>query len=194
MNRLILPLASILVAGCFSTKSPYDYLENWLIREDPVRPSFVSVDIIYVQGDLYVDMNNVSAMSTYAKEAVGKGKFDGIARVFSPLVATPKDVELAVKWYLDNHHTGERPFVFVGEGAGGAMLKAYETENADRLAKLGLVARFYTEKPYKDFVSDDMVREIKNAVIRVRYRSQWRRDMPDTMLKNDRAGHTGHNQ
>lgn len=177
MNKTTLLIASILVAGCLSSKSPYDHLENWLIREDPVRPFSIPVDIIYVQSDLYVDTNNVSAMYTYAKEAVGKGKFNGMARVFSPLIATPGDVELAVRWYLDKHHKGERPFVFIGEGTGGAMLKAYEEANAEWLAEKGLVARFYTEKPYKDFVSEDMVREIRNAVALVRYRTQWGRDM-----------------
>ena len=194
MSKSPLFLASVLLAGCLSSKTPYDHLENWLIREDAVRPFSISVDIIYVQNDLYVDMNNVANMYTYAKDAVGNGKFDGIARVFSPLVAMPEDVDMAVKWYLDKHHAGKRPFVFIGEGVGGAMLKAYEEENEDRLSKIGLVARFYTEKPYKDFVSEDMVREIRNAVAIARYRAQWGREMPANMLKDDGAEHAGQRQ
>ena len=190
MNKSTLLLASILLVGCSSTKSPYDHLENWLIREDAVRPFSIPVDIIYVQSDLYVDMNNVSAMYTYAKEAVGKGKFDGLARVFSPLVALPEDVEKAVEWYLDNHHAGKRPFVFIGEGEGGALLKAYEGENEESLSEIGLVARFYTEKPYKEFVSEDMLRKIRNAVALARYRAQWGREMPENMLKGESAEHT----
>ena len=194
MNKSPLLLASILLAGCLSSKSPYDNLENWLIREDPVRPFSIAADIIYVQNDLYVDMNNVAAMYSYAKDAVGNGKFDGLARVFSPLVAMPEDVEKAVKWYLDKHHTGKRPFVFIGEGVGGALLKAYEEENEVWLLKRGLVAKFYTEKPYKGFVSEDMLREIRNAVAIARYRAQWGRDMPADMLKGDSAEHTGQQQ
>ncbi len=194
MNKSALLFASILVGGCFSSRSPYDHLENWLIREDPVRPFAVAVDIIYVQGDLYVDMNNVAPMYSYAKDAVGNGKFDGLARVFSPLVAAPEDVEMAIKWYLDRHHTGNRPFAFIGEGVGGEMLKAYEEENADRLLKLGLVASFYTKKAYKDFVTEEMVREIRNAVARARYRAQWGREMPEGMIKEDGAAHAGRSQ
>jgi len=194
MNKLPLLLASILLAGCLSSKSPYDHLENWLIREDPVRQFSIAADVIYVQSDLYVDMNNVAAMYTYARDAVGNGKFDGLARVFSPLVAMPEDVEMAVKWYLDKHHTGKRPFVFIGEGVGGALLKAYEEENEEWLLKRGLVAKFYTEKPYKGFVSEDMLREIRNAVAIARYRAQWGREMPANMLKGDSAEHMGQQQ
>ncbi len=194
MNKSPLLLASILLAGCLSSKSPYDHLENWLIREDAVRPFSIATDIIYVQNDLYVDMNNVAAMYAYAKDAVGNGKFNGLARVFSPLVAMPEDVEMAVKWYLDKHHTGKRPFVFIGEGVGGAMLKAYEEENEEWLSKIGLIARFYTEKPCKGFVSEDMLREIRNAVALARYRAQWGREMPENMLKGDSAEHTGQQQ
>ena len=170
-------LAAALFAGCASM-SPYDHVDNWLIREDPVAPFFVHADVIYVQGDLYVDMSNVSHMNTYAKHAVGKGKFYGVARVFSPLVATYEDVDRAVGWYLDHHQGGDRPFTFIGEGEGGAMLRAYEAKNAERLAKRGLVASYYSDLQDRDFVTEGMVREIRNAVERARYRAQWGRDMP----------------
>jgi len=194
MNKTTLILASILLGGCCSSKSPYDHLENWLIREDAVRPFSIPVDVIYVQSDLYVDMDNVSAMYSYAKEAVGKGKFDGLARVFSPLVAMPADVDMAVKWYLEKHHRGKRPFVFIGEGEGGALLKAYEEENEKQLSEIGLVARFYAEKPYKEFVSEDMLREIRSAVALAKYHAQWGREMPENMLKGESAEHTGQQQ
>lgn len=194
MNKSPLLLALIALAGCLWSKSPYDHLENWLIREDAVRPFSIPIDIIYVQNDLYVDMNKVMPMYTYAKNAVGNGKFNGLARVFSPLVATPEDVEMAVKWYLDKHHTEERMLVFIGEGVGGAMLKAYEEENEERLLKLGLIARFYAEKPYREFVSKDMLREIRNAIAIARYREQWGREMPENMLKGVGAEHTGQQQ
>lgn len=170
-------LVAALLAGCVST-SPYDHVDNWLIREDPVRPFFIHADVIYIQGDLYVDMNNVAHMNSYAKRAVGNGRFYGVARVFSPLVATHEDVEMAVEWYLSHHQGGDRPFVFIGEGEGGAMLRAYEAKNAERLAKRGLVASYYSDLQDRGFVTEGMVREIRNAVERARYRAQWGRDMP----------------
>ena len=88
MKKFLIVAAFVVLSGCQSM-SPYDYLENWLIREDPVRAFVVPADIIYVQGDLYTKMSNVSMMFDYAKTEVGNGRFNGLARVFSPLVATP---------------------------------------------------------------------------------------------------------
>ena len=186
MRRLAITVAAALAlaAGCFSSKSPYDYVENWLIREDPARAFAISSDLIYLQGDLYVDMKALPSMTSYAKAEVGNGRFRGVARVFAPLVANEEDLEDALDWYFRYHHTKNRPFSFIGEGAGGALLKAYEEKNEDWLKKNGLVMSYYTETTRKRFVNDSMVREIKRAVIRARYRAQWGRDMPEDMLKD----------
>ena len=173
-------LSAAVLSGC---KSPYDYKENWLIREDAVRSFSVPVDIIYVQDRLYDSMKALPEMQSIALDAVGRGKFEGFARVFSPLVASEDDVENAVEWYLDHHNGSGRPFTFIGEGAGGALLKAYAEENADWLEKKGLVASFYSETPDDGFVSADMIRVIKNRAAAVRYRRQWDREMPEGMLE-----------
>ena len=186
MRRIAAAIAaSALLAGCRSMfMSPYDYMENWLIREDAVRPFSISADLIYVQGRLYKDMASVPAMTSYAKSEVGE-RFKGVARVFSPLVASADDLENAVNWYLRHHHTDDRPFAFIGEGEGGALLKAYEEENADSLRRKGLVMSMYTEKSGEGFASDLMVYKLKNAVSRKRYQSQWYRVMPEGMLKEE---------
>ena len=74
-NLIPILLVAALVPGC---KSPYDYMENWLIREDAVRPFAVPVDIIYVQDQLYDSMKALPEMQSIAMDAVGRGKFDGI--------------------------------------------------------------------------------------------------------------------
>ena len=181
-----IPLATLavaLVCGCASTKSPYDRIDSWLIREDAVRPFFVDADIIYVQDGLYVDMGNVSGMTAYAKDAVGNGRFAGVARVFSPLVADANDMKLAIKWYFDHHHEGTRPFLFIGEGEGGALLKAYEEQNAEKLAKKGFIAGYYAETAHPGFVNNEMLRDIKNGIARAKYREKWGREMPEGMLE-----------
>ena len=87
MRRCAIAIAAAaLLAGCW-TKSPYDYVENWLIREDPARPFAIHADLIYVQSELYLDMKALPAMHSYAKSEVGYGRFKGVARVFSPLIA-----------------------------------------------------------------------------------------------------------
>ena len=56
--------------------------------------------------------------------------------------------------------------MFIGEGEGGALLKAYEEENAERLKSKGLIMSFYTESSHEGFVSDGMVRMVREAVTR----------------------------
>lgn len=171
-----------LLVGC--RKSPYDYMENWVIREEAARPFSISADVIYLQDRLYVDMHAVPSMVTYARSEVGGERFRGVARIFSPLVASYDDLEMALDWYFSKHHDDRRPFAFIGEGEGGALLKAYEEENYDKLKKKGLALSFYSEKTANGFVTDDMVYKLKNAVTKMRYESQWDRDMPEGMLRD----------
>ena len=42
---------------------------------------------------------------------------------------------------------------------------------------------FYTDEYRKGFVTDEMVREIKIAISRARFRKSWDREMPDGMLE-----------
>lgn len=186
MKRFAITLAAsaLFAAGCLSSRSPYDYVENWLIREDPARAFAINSDLIYVQSDLYVDMKALPSMSSYAKSEVGNGRFRGVARVFAPLIADENDLEAALDWYFRYHHEKNRPFSFIGEGAGGALLKSYEEKNGEWLRDKGLIISFYTDTAHKGFVNPSMVREIKHAVIRARYRAQWGRDMPEDMLKD----------
>ena len=179
MKRLtVIAVAAILAGCCLWRKSSYDYLDNWLIREDAVRQFGVPADIIYLQGALHTNITSLSSMTSYALDEVGRGRFSGVARVFSPLVANADDVENAVEWYFCLRH-GIRPFVFIGEGEGGALLKAYEEENAESLKDKGLLMSFYTESSHEGFVSDGMVRMVREAVVRWRYREQWGREAPD---------------
>ena len=178
-NLIPILLVAAAVSGC---KSPYDYMENWLIREDAVRPFAVPVDVLYVQDRLYFSADSLPGMQSLALDAVGRGKFAGFARVFSPLVACEEDVEKAVKWYLKHHNSSGRSFALIGEGEGGSLLKSYAEKNAEWLEKKGLVASFFTALPDKNFVSEEMVRTIRNRAASVRYRRQWGREMPDGML------------
>ena len=181
-TALLLVLLASTLSGCLSYMSPYDYVENWLIREDPVRTFVIPADLIYVQGDLYTKLVNVHKMQDYARLEVGYRKFSGLARVFSPLVATSEDVEEAMKWYFRYHHRKNRPFIFIGEGEGGRLLKEYEQKNAEDMRKKGLVASYYTDMHQRGFVSPEMVDEIREAVARARFKTIWGKDMPESML------------
>ena len=170
------------LAGCLSHTSPYDYVENWLIREDPVRTFVIPADVIYVQGDMYTKLANVHLMQDYARMEVGQQRFSGLARVFAPLIASSDDLEEALKWYFRYHHRKNRPFIFIGEGEGGRLLKEYEQNDAEDLKEMGLVASFYTDNYRKGFVTQEMVEQIRKAVARARFKAVWGKDMPEGML------------
>ena len=190
MRRLAAIAAAAILAGCRT--SPYDHIENWVVREDATRQFAIEADVIYLQGTLYTNVTAVAGMATYARSEVCKGRFSGLARVFSPLVANAEDLENALDWYF-GHRNSDRPFAFIGEGEGGALLKAYEESNSDYLREKGLVASFYTEVSNEGFVKDWMVREVRDAVSRRRYRMQWGREMPDGMLKRSDGQDNGGN-
>lgn len=178
-----LALAGTILAGCCTSKSPYDYLDNWLIREEAVRPFAVPTDIIYVQDRLYRATQEIPEMQTWARDAVGRGRFEGIARVFAPLVSCLDDVEMAVTWYVKHHNTTRRPFVLIGEGQGGELLKTFAEENREWLVEKGFVASFYSKTPDPHFVSDEMIRMIKIRSAGARYQREWGRVVPEGLLE-----------
>lgn len=168
------------ISGCFSYSSPYDYAENWIIREDPARTFSIPADVFYVPHDLYTNVAMLPPMNSYVRSEVGNGRFSGTARVFSPLIATEDDLENALRWYFKYHHNRKRPLFFIGEGLGGSMLQAYEQRNARFLKVAGFVKSFYTKSAHKGFVTDDMVKDIKQSVVRTRFRAIWGRDMVES--------------
>lgn len=182
--KLTIPLAAVIsiaaLFGCRSHSSPYDYAENWLIREDPIRPFALKADVIYVQGFPSIEGARLPIMFAYARSEVGNKRFSGLARVFAPLISSREDFENAMKWYFRYHHPAKRAFVFIGEGECGRIMRAYEMENDEDLRKNGLVASFYTESQHKGFVNADMVRDVKKAVDRYRSRGIWGRDVSDS--------------
>ena len=177
-----LALLALSIAGCLSHTSPYDYVANWLVREDPIRTFVIHADVIYVQSELYTKLADVQKMQDHVRLEVGKDKFGGIARVFSPLIASPEDMEAALKWYFRYHHKKDRSFIFIGEGEGGSLLQEYEQEHADELREKGLVASYYCDEHKRGFVTQEMIEEIQEAIARARFRTIWGKDMPDGML------------
>ena len=174
-----LALLALPFAGCVTHTSPYDYVENWLVREDPVRTFVIHADVIYVQNELYTKLADVQKMQDHVRLEVGKDKFSGLARVFSPLIASAEDLDAALKWYFKYHHKENRSFIFIGEGEGGRLLMEYEQEHADDLKEKGLVASYYCDEHKRGFVTQEMVEEIREAVARARFRQIWGKDMPD---------------
>ncbi len=171
----LIAIPTVLV-GC-ATRSPYDYMENWAIREDPVRPFVVNADVIYVQGTLYTNHKHLTELQLYADSEVGHGRFGGIARVFSPLVSCRADIDLALQWYFDHHYEDGRFLIFIGEGVGGSLLRDYHNAHHEELLKKGLVGAYYKDVGNMGFVDKELVKEIKAALTAARYKSIWGREI-----------------
>ena len=180
-RAFLLMLLAAALAGCQS-QSPYRYAENWLIYDAAIRPFVVPADVLYVQGSLYKNIANGPLMYSYALSEVGKGKFGGVARVFSPLVSNEEDIARAINWYLMHFHQRKRPFFLIGEGEGGKLLKQYEQDHQDALKSMGLAGSFYTDVGHKGFVTSEMVKKIKLITEHVRFRATWKREMLEEMV------------
>ena len=180
-SAFLLLLLAAAVAGCRSHSS-HRYSENWLIYEAATRPFAVPADVLYVQGALYHNIANGPLMYSYALSEVGRGKFNGVARVFSPLIANEGDVASAIKWYLMHCHQRKRPFFLIGEGEGGKLLRQYEQDHQGSLKALGLAGSFYSEVGHKGFVTSDMVKKIKSITEHVRFRATWGREMTEELV------------
>ena len=92
MNIGLAALSAMLaapLAGCFSYSSPYDYVENWLVREDPVRTFVIPADVIYVQSELYTKLANIQKMQDHVRLEVGQGRLphSAYAREYLDLAA-----------------------------------------------------------------------------------------------------------
>ena len=147
-----------------------------------MRTFVVPADLIYVQDELYTKFADLPKMQDHVRVEVGQDKFGGVARVFSPLVASAEDLKEALKWYFKYHHKKNRPFIFIGEGEGGRLLREYEEKDSEDLHKMGLVASYYCEEHARGFVTKAMAEEIKEAVTRARFKHVWGKEMPEGML------------
>ena len=128
------------------------------------------------------DDTGVIMTGSPAGSSVDFHDLSGLDRHVGTLVASSEDMENALKWYFKHHHKKNRPFIFIGEGEGGRLLKAYEQNNAEDLKKKGLVASFYCDEHQRGFVTKAMVEEIKEAIARARFKNIWGKDMPSDML------------
>ena len=63
----------------------------------------------------------------------------------------------------------------------------FQSGSEEKLKSKGLVASFYTDHARKGFVTQDTVRQIKEAIAKARYRAVWGRDAPEGLLKAQSA-------
>ena len=118
---LIATCAVLLIGGC--TTSPYEYGNNWLIRENDIPQYYSKFDLFYIgkapagYGDSHDIQFNWA--KTHTNDIFGRG-----VRVFAPEIQTPtiKNVKDALEFYLDNFHKPGHPFVLLAEGKAADLL------------------------------------------------------------------------
>lgn len=162
------------LAGCSSKPGPYSNVDNWLIRQNAVPPYFAEYDVFYAARDLYVPVDYPVALYDYTY-AQTVDKFGKKVRIFAPLLHDAADVETSVEHYLDHYHGGKRHFVFVGEGKGGELLKAFAAKNESSLRSKGFVEGWYSTNGAPGMVTAELVTEIGKAVKFAKYEQEWGR-------------------
>ena len=112
----------LIFCGC-AIDSPYDYGDNWLIRENDIPLYYSTFDLFYIgkaPADYGVSHDvQFNWAHTHTNDIFGRG-----VRVFSPKVpqADVENVTAALEYYLDHFHQKGHPFVLLAEGKAAELL------------------------------------------------------------------------
>ena len=153
-------------AGCSST-SPYDYGNNWLIRENDIPQYYSKFDLFYIgkapagYGDTHDIQFNWT--KTHTNDIFGRG-----VRVFAPEIQNPdaENVSAALEYYLDHFHTPGHPFVLLAEGKAADLLYAAMQKTDGITVKNGFIAAYLPDmqpKTAEEIADDFYWNEIKAA-------------------------------
>lgn len=132
----------LLFCGC-SSLSPYDYADNWLIRENDIPQYYSQFDLFYIgkapagYGDTHEIQFNWT--KTHTNDIFGRG-----VRVFAPKINTPtaENLSAALQYYLDNFHQPGHPFVLLAEGKAADLLYAAMQKTDGLTTQNGFIAAY----------------------------------------------------
>ena len=161
MKKMLLLFAAAFAilsfSGC-STVSPYDYADNWLIRENDIPQYYSKFDLFYIgkapagYGDTHDIQFNWT--KTHTNDIFGRG-----VRVFAPKIKTPdvKNVAEALQYYMDNFHEAGHPFVLLAEGKAADLLYIAMQDVSGMTVKNGFIAAYLPDMMPKtaEQIADD---------------------------------------
>ena len=144
-------------SGC-SSVSPYDYADNWLIRENDIPQYYSKFDLFYIgkAPSGYGDTHDIQFnwTKTHTNDIFGRG-----VRVFAPKIKTPdaKNVAEALQYYIDSFHKEGHPFVLLAEGKAADLLYAAMQKVSKLEVKNGFIAAYLPDMAPKtaEQISDD---------------------------------------
>ena len=131
----------LLVSGCAT--SPYEYGNNWLIRENDIPQYYSKFDLFYIgkapagYGDTHDIQFNWT--KTHTNDVFGRG-----IRVFAPEIQNPTvdNVREALEFYLEKFHAPGHPFVLMAEGKAADLLYEVMQKTSDITIKNGFIAAY----------------------------------------------------
>lgn len=156
----------LLFCGC-SSLSPYDYADNWLIRENDIPQYYSQFDLFYIgkapagYGDTHEIQFNWT--KTHTNDIFGRG-----VRVFAPKINVPtaENLSAALKYYLNNFHQPGHPFVLLAEGKAADLLYGAMQKTDDITTKNGFIAAYLpdmTPRTARQIAEDFYWKELKAA-------------------------------
>ena len=161
---LFLLAAAFTVLSFCGCQSPYDYADNWLIRENDIPQYYSKFDLFYIgkapagYGDTHDVQFNWT--KTHTNDIFGRG-----VRVFAPKIKNPdtKNVAEALQYYLNNFHESGHPFVLLAEGKAADLLYAAMQKSYGLTVRNGFIAAYLPDMTPKtaeeiadDFYWDDL--------------------------------------
>ena len=167
MKKLFYSAVAVIVilifTGC-SSVSPYDFGDNWLIRENDMPQFFSKFDLFYI-GKAPADYGDTHDIQfnwtkTHTNDIFGKK-----VRVFAPEIQEPdvKNVTAALEYYLENFHAPGHPFVLLAEGKAADLLYAAMKKVDGLTVENGFIAAYLPDMQPKtaaqianDFYWDDL--------------------------------------
>ena len=146
---LLALIGALLISGC-SSVSPYEYGNNWLIRENDIPQYYSKFDLFYIgkapagYGDTHDIQFNWT--KTHTNDIFGKG-----VRVFAPEIKTPtvENVQEALEFYLDNFHKSGHPFILLAEGKAADLLYQVMKKTSGLTVENGFIAAYLPDMQAK---------------------------------------------
>ena len=150
-------------SGC-SSVSPYDFGDNWLIRENDMPRFFSKFDLFYI-GKAPADYGDTHDIQfnwtkTHTNDIFGKN-----VRVFAPDIRklNVENVTAALEYYLENFHAPGHPFVLLAEGHAADLLYSAMKQVDGLTVENGFIAAYLPDMRPKtaariagDFSWDDL--------------------------------------
>lgn len=165
-NLYLFAAAFILLLFC-GCASPYDYADNWLIRENDIPQYYSQFDLFYI-GKAPADYGDTHDIQfnwtkTHTNDIFGRG-----VRVFAPKIKNPdaENVADALKYYLSSFHQSGHPFVLLAEGKAADLLYAAMEKVSGLTVSNGFIAAYLpdmTAKTAKEIADDFYWKNLKAA-------------------------------